>query len=358
MSSRLWPSLLALLASACAHSPAMRMEAMGQAPSSPVSNTADGAGGDMFDVRARLDIEVEAVDAATHQLREAILKHAGAITGDNVTLQGGSYVGSFDLRLPPGQVDGFLEEVAGLGRVLTRHVTATDVSKEYADSGILLRNLQATLHRYEELLAKANDVKDMLAIEAELGRVRTQIERVEGERRYTEDRTSRATVHVELRQRQLETSMGVVSHEAKFYPGARLTQFAGLGSTGHSYFGGGISLMAGNRLTLDVDSLRVTGTGSFFQGSDLFLVTAGVDTYSEFLGGGRRHFLNPYVGVRLGYARWFDANAFVIAVTVGVELMRFKYVIVDAQVQGVGLLGPASGPGLGVQSALSAHVAF
>jgi hypothetical protein len=59
------------------------------------------------------------------------------------------------------------------------------------------------------------------------------------------------------------------------------------------------------------------------------LVTVHTAVYSDFLGGGRRRFLNPYIGLLAGGARVSGAGAFTAGAAVGVELYRGPRLLVD-----------------------------
>jgi hypothetical protein len=354
---------------ACAaHQSAMAPSVMAKAPDRSGSGAASPSG-ELLDIRARLQIEVENVAVSSAQLRQLVQDSNGQVVSDDTSSSGGSVSGSFDIRVPAAKTGAFLEAAGGLGHVLQRNVTATDVSKEFHDTEILLHNLEATLQRYEELLAKATDVKDMLAIEAELARTRQQIDRVKGERQWLEDRVARSTIHVDLIPVRPELAP---EPTAKFYPGLKASYFKGLGTNRLSYWGTGASIQFVQRLSIDLDVLRSTQSHeSVLTGPDLLLLTFGGELYSDFLGGGRRRFLNPYLGFRLGYARTdgtrYSTNAppqsatdgsFVLGATAGIELVRLRGFVLDLQEQGIGFIGNEFAPSFGIQSSLTARVVF
>jgi hypothetical protein len=97
--------------------------------------------------------------------------------------------------------------------------------------------------------------------------------------------------------------------------------------------------------------------GSASPGLDVVLVTAGGDLYSDFLGGGQRRFLNPYLGLRAGYARITAANYFAGGGTIGVELFKSRYATIDTDLRVLGLFG-SPGSELGLEPTLGANVAF
>jgi hypothetical protein len=332
---------------AAAEAPPREATSMGATEKKPV---------EMVDLRANLQIEVPNVAEAAAKLRQLAAEATAQIVADDIKSNGWRETGSFDLRVPAAKAKAFLDAAGALGRVALRNVTETDVSKEFHDSEIQLRNLKATLQRYEELLAKATDVKDMLAIEAELGRVRGQIDRVTGERRWLEDRVARATIHIDL----LPVRPVLAPEpQAKFYPGLKGSFFAGMGKTRLNYVGTGASVQFGARGSIDLDVLKSTKSpDSLLDGADLLLLTIGGEAYSDFLGGGKRRFLNPYLGFRLGYGRSAGHSAFALGGTAGLELVRVKYFVLDVQEQGIGLIGGSVTPGFGFMTSVTGRLVF
>jgi len=106
------------------------------------------------------------------------------------------------LRLPEGQLDGAVAALARLGTLRRESIRAEDVSESYYDLASRLRNAKRLEERMLELASKTAGVKDLLQVEQEVGRVREGIEVMEGQLRALDDRTSLATLTVELVTRQ------------------------------------------------------------------------------------------------------------------------------------------------------------
>ncbi len=313
---------------------------------------------EMFDIEARISIEVEKVPDAAAALRDLTKKHGGQIVADNVSADPGSSSASFTLRVPAQGSEAFLNALDGLGALRSRQITARDIGKQYHDAQIYLRNLELTLKRYEEILAKAQDVKAILEIEREMTRIRAEIDKVKGDLRWMKDRAARATIYVTLYTSRPDTGV-TFSPKAKFYPGLRFVHLADFrGDDGNlGFLGGGISVAVARWFSIDVDGLRrLGGDGS---GLDAFLVTMGGEAYSDFLGAGHRSFLNPYVGLRVGYARILAKDEAVAGATLGLEIYKTKFFRLDAQTRVLGLFGNKDvGGHVGVQSAIAVHFAF
>jgi hypothetical protein len=315
---------------------------------------------EMLDIEANMTVAVDSVRDSAAKIRQIARDHGANITGDQVQDEGAYQRGAFEIRVPSDKIDAFLEAISGIGTVRSRDVRATDVSKQYFDSQILLRNLEVTMKRYEEILAQAKNVQEVLVVEQELTRLRGEINRVKGELRFMRDRVSRSTVHLQIVPKSVDTTPPPEVPEAKLFPGVRGTMLADFTGDGHtSYYGLGVSIFALRAFQIDVDVMR-HGSSLFGKGSDqrAFLVTMGGDIYSDFFGGGRRMFLNPYIGLRAGYARIDGKNDALIAGTVGLELLRTKGVLIDLQARLHLFFGNSDGAHAGIQPTLGVNFAF
>jgi hypothetical protein len=199
-------------------------------------------------------------------------------------------------------------------------------------------------------------MQDILAIEREMTRLRGEIERIEGEKRFLEDRVSLATIDVELSRRE-----GVLlSPETKIYPGPRFAALTLFGSQGRqrTRFGGGVAMHLGvPRMSLELDVFDdVDATADKPREPYAVLATFGGAMYSDFLGRGHRRFLNPFIGFRAGYG-YLDYHAFAAQAEIGVELVKHKYFLVDIGARATAFLGKDD-VDAGVVSALSAVFAF
>lgn len=111
---------------------------------------------------------------------------------------------SITIRVPAGQFDGALGKIAKLGDLLHRNVNVQDVTAEYTDLAIRLRNLEVMRERLEELLKKAQKVEEALAVERELERVAGEIERLKGRLKLLRELVSYSTITVEFQPRPVD----------------------------------------------------------------------------------------------------------------------------------------------------------
>jgi hypothetical protein len=212
--------------------------------------------------------------------------------------------------------------------------------------------------RYEEILTQAKTIEEILRLEGELGRIRQQIEQLKGEIRWMRDRAARATIYVSLYTESAAPPEVILKPEAKLYPGIRasyLHDFRGEDGD-EGYLGGGITLGATPQVSLELQGFREVGSGT--AGLDGFFVTLNGRLYSEFLGDGQRKFLNPYVGLRGGYARFLSNDEVLLGGLLGLEILKGEWYIIDAEVRTSALFGSDAGGHVGVEPSLGASIAF
>ena len=173
-----------------------------------------------------------------------------------------------------------------------------------------------------------------------------------------QDRVDRSTLHVYLASPRSDQPDAVVIGQAKIYPGVRMAYLEDFRSGGESqgYLGGGLSLRFNRDIGIEVDGLRRSRNGSSARGLEVFVATLGGEVFSDFLGNGRRRWLNPYLGWRLGYARFEAHSGFAFAGAVGVELLKTRALSIDLAARLFGLIGRSAH--MAVQPAIGVNVAF
>lgn len=108
---------------------------------------------------------------------------------------------SITIRVPAAQFDDAIRRIEKLGDMLSRDVSAEDVTEEYHDTEIRLKNARAVRERLEQLLAKAVKVEESIQIEKELERVAEIIDRLEGRMKFLRDRAAFSTITVTFQPR-------------------------------------------------------------------------------------------------------------------------------------------------------------
>lgn len=101
------------------------------------------------------------------------------------------------IRIPADNFDDLLHDLEGsVERFDSRTISARDVTEEFLDVSLRIQIKKETEQRYREILAKAKTVRDILEVERYIGRIRTEIESLEGRLKYLENRISFSTLTV------------------------------------------------------------------------------------------------------------------------------------------------------------------
>lgn len=328
-----------------------------RAPGAPAAEPTAGAGErrPLVDLEAHLSLEVPDSRAAGRAVRALTLSAGGDVVNEAFEDSSSAMGWALSLRVPSERAEWLIARLTELGKVRSLKTEASDLSRKVADAETVLGNLEAALTRYQALLARADSAHEMVEIEKELERVRLGIERVKTDLAWMQDRVARSTVYVQLTLPVAER----VDKKAQLYPGARLPWLVDLepGGASSGYFGGGVSALIARSFNLDLDLLTHT-QASERDGVDLLLFTAGVELYSDLLGAGRRRVLNPYLGFRAGYANLASDSALLLGASLGLEILRTEFVILEVQTRAYALVNGAHGTHVLLQPALALNFAY
>jgi len=222
------------------------------------------------------------------------------------------------LRIPPDRVDEFTVWLDERAVIINRQIRGEDVTKQYRDREIKLRNLEVTLERLEQLMGREDaSLEEILSVEREITRVRGEIELLMGLQRHLSDRVAWATVDVKL----YSTAPAMLRPTAKLYPGPHMRSWMALdGDTPSPSLGAGVTVHFDRKFTVD---------GAFFPGDTAFIGTLGFAAFSDFLGHGERKFFNPYLGLRTGGAYLDQRGHWVVGTDVGIELVKTESLLAE-----------------------------
>src|SRR6185437_12892729 len=163
---------------------------------------------------AQLAVEVGDIESSLAQVRQ-IAQHGGGFVSASTTRiekvnDQERTVADLTIQVRSDTVDSTLSALRALGKVNSESSGSQDVTEEYVDLDSNLRNLQASEAAILKLMDKATRIEDVLSLQRELTNVRSQIERIQGRKRFLERRTDMATIAVSLRLPPVEGSRAVV----------------------------------------------------------------------------------------------------------------------------------------------------
>ena len=150
-----------------------------------------------IEVTSPADIQRKIVSIAESHQGFVVTSEASQRTGDDKTKP--EITVNLVVRVPATQFNPAMEEIRGVAqRMIQEKVTGQDVTEEFMDLEARIKNQKALESQFIEIMKRAGKVDDALSVQRELAEVRTDIEKLEGRRRFLENQASLSTINVTL----------------------------------------------------------------------------------------------------------------------------------------------------------------
>jgi len=146
-------------------------------------------------------LKVESVAKAVDEVKDIAKSLGGYVVSSTWQGEGEGSRATICIRVPSESYDEAIRELRSLAvEVVSESTKTKDVTEEYVDLKSKLRNLEATEREYLTLLEKAETVEDVLKIQAELSKVRGEIETTKGRMQYLERTSATSLIEIHLEQ--------------------------------------------------------------------------------------------------------------------------------------------------------------
>lgn len=147
----------------------------------------------------RLGLQVDNLQAAKQKI-DSLVKAAGGYYA-NENLKNSDNQSGYELviRIPVVNFEKFVGSAEnGSSKVLYKEIQARDVTEEFVDLSTRINSKRNSLARYNEIMKKANTVKDIIQIEESIRVLQEEIESTEGRLRYLNDCVSYSTLNMTI----------------------------------------------------------------------------------------------------------------------------------------------------------------
>ncbi|HWY41293.1 MAG TPA: DUF4349 domain-containing protein [Chthoniobacterales bacterium] len=155
---------------------------------------------------ASVDLEIISFDDAVQKITAFANEEKGYVaTTSSEKQENGKLKGEIVVKVLPENLDRFLQEIRGLGELKNQTLGTEDITKNYFDTEARLKNARVMEQRLIDMLKKkSDDINDLLQVEKELGRVREEIEKMQGDLKFWDSQVQFATVTISLAEKDLE----------------------------------------------------------------------------------------------------------------------------------------------------------
>ncbi|MES2514266.1 MAG: DUF4349 domain-containing protein [Bacteroidota bacterium] len=142
-----------------------------------------------------ISFEVKNIKDTKAFLQKVILKHKGYISNEKIEDYRINPTEILTVRVPNSNFDNIINDIGlQVGEFDSKRIDIEDVTAEFVDIEARLKNKKQLEGKYQELLAKANNMADILKIEKEISLIREDIESTEGRLRYLNNQVGYSTL--------------------------------------------------------------------------------------------------------------------------------------------------------------------
>jgi hypothetical protein len=171
-------------------------------PGTPGGSAAKDLDGNSIEPRiiktGNLTLRVNDAPKSVEDIRAIVTRANGFVESSSLSDTGsGPRSAWITVRIPVASFEATLSQLKGIATlVLNESIQGQDVTSEFVDLEADLRNAKAEEASYLEILKRSGDIEDVLMVTQRLAEVRGRIERLEGRKRYLENRTDLATLSI------------------------------------------------------------------------------------------------------------------------------------------------------------------
>ena len=159
------------------------------------------------------------VGQARFDVQKVVDAHRGEISDEQTAtdLEGQVDRSRLVIRVPSQFFDEVMNELGEVAELRSAKRTSEDVTTQVIDIGVRVRAQEKSLERIELLLARAQSLRDIIAIESQLTRRQAELDSLKAQQAYLADQTSLSTITVFLE--RTEKAAPVEKDEAGFLAG-------------------------------------------------------------------------------------------------------------------------------------------
>ncbi|NHC24161.1 DUF4349 domain-containing protein [Nocardioides sp. IC4_145] len=145
-------------------------------------------------------LRAEDVGEARAEVQEVVDRYDGEVAEENTgTDDDGDVARSrLVLRVPTARFDEAVESLTGVADLVDASTTSEDVTTKVLDVDIRVRVQRRSIRRIELLLDRAESIRDIVAIEAQLSRRQADLASLEKQQDHLADQTAQSTITVSI----------------------------------------------------------------------------------------------------------------------------------------------------------------
>lgn len=149
---------------------------------------------------ADIDLSVQNVPEAVEQIIALCDQNEGYTVNSHLYRDEERVSANLSIKVPQQQLSSIINSISQLGEVTDKVISTQDVTEEYYDAQARLKVLKAKEERLLGLMSRAANITEIISIENELGKTRSELEVLAGRLKYLSNATEYSLVKIDLRQ--------------------------------------------------------------------------------------------------------------------------------------------------------------
>ena len=171
-----------------------------------------------------LDLQVSSVNDGVAAAAAKIAALGGYVSGSQQAGEGDRVTATVTYRIPADRWEDSLAALRGLAiKVVSEKTDTQDVTGQVVDLSARIANLQATERAFQDVMTKATTISDILTVQAELTKVRGDIEQAMAEKQHLTGQAAFSTLTVGF---SLKPEAAVIASQQKFDPKSEVDRAA------------------------------------------------------------------------------------------------------------------------------------
>lgn len=144
-------------------------------------------------------IDVADIKSAQEKVQSLVKSNKGYIQNENFSNSETETTVFMEIRIPNQNFDNLINSFSdGIGSITQKNIRVEDVTEEYTDVSIRLKNKLTYLEKYRDLLKRSASTKDLLEIQEKIRGLEEEIESSEGRLRFIDDQVNYSTLNLTL----------------------------------------------------------------------------------------------------------------------------------------------------------------
>ncbi|HYW18833.1 MAG TPA: DUF4349 domain-containing protein [Nodularia sp. (in: cyanobacteria)] len=151
--------------------------------------------------KAAMSVIVNSVSQSIDAVSQISNQQQGDLIGLNErqpTQENARHTASMTLRVPQNSLESTLKEIAKLGTVSSRNITAENAGDRLVDFQARLNNFRKTEANLQKIMDRAGSIRDVLSVAQELNNVRQSIEQIDAQLKSLQNQVAYSTITLNL----------------------------------------------------------------------------------------------------------------------------------------------------------------